>query len=132
MMVSRITPAPSATGLVSTLVAAPPGPWLRASLDVSDQVKATSSESGFGRVTIETMTATITPTTNAALAPTKLPAWLDRDSTPVRTRTSTITAAIVPDTSPVQPAVPVIRFQNRPRMKIANNGALKKLNSDWM
>ncbi len=50
----------------------------------------------------------------------------------MRTSTSTITAAIVPEISPVQPAVPVIRFQYRPRMKIANSGALKKLNSDWM
>ena len=57
MMVSRITPAPSATGLVSTLVAAPPGPWLRSSFDGSDQVSPTSSESGFGRVTNETTTA---------------------------------------------------------------------------
>jgi len=42
------------------------------------------------------------------------------------------TAATVPDTRPVQPAVPVIRFQNSPRMKIANSGALKKLNRAWM
>ncbi len=35
----------------------------------------------------------------------------------------------MPDTSPVQPAVAVIRFQNMPRMKVANSGALKKPNS---
>ena len=33
---------------------------------------------------------------------------------------------------PVQPAGPVIRFQNRPRMNIANSGALKNENSDCM
>jgi hypothetical protein len=69
------------------------------------------------------------PTTNAALAPMKLPACDDTASTPTRTSRSTTTAAIVPLTRPVQPAVPVIRFQNSPRMKMANSGALKKLNS---
>ncbi len=37
-----------------------------------------------------------------------------------------------PASRPVQPAVPVIRFQNSPKMKIANSGALKKLASAWM
>ena len=40
--------------------------------------------------------------------------------------------AATPESRPVQPAVPLIRFQNRPRMKIANSGALKKLASAWM
>jgi len=99
---------------------------------VSDQVRPTSSASGFGRVTRLTTTETATPITNAALAPMNAPACDDTPITPVRTRTSTVIADRVPATSPVQPAVPLIRFQNRPRMKIANSGALKKLNSDWM
>ena len=36
-----------------------------------------------------------------------------------------------PPTSPIQPAVGVIRFQNMPRMKVANSGALKNPNSVW-
>ena len=35
----------------------------------------------------------------------------------------------VPATRPVQPAVEVIRFQNMPRMKVANSGALKNPNN---
>ena len=38
-------------------------------------------------------------------------------------------AASVPETRPAQPAVAVIRFQNIPRMKVANSGALKNPNS---
>ena len=43
-------------------------------------------------------------------------------------RNATTTAASVPDTRPIQAAVAVIRFQNMPRMKVANNGALKNPN----
>ena len=101
-------------------------------MDVSDQVSPTSSASGFGCVTIDTMIATITPTTNAALAPDEAArlagqgehARADQDVDDHRRDRA--------GDQPVQPAVPVIRFQNRPRMKIANSGALKKLNSDWM
>ena len=42
---------------------------------------------------------------------------------------ATTTAAKVPETSPTQPAVAVIRFQNMPRMNVANSGALKNPNS---
>jgi hypothetical protein len=45
--------------------------------------------------------------------------------------TQTVTAAAVPATRPVHPAVGVMRFQNIPRMNVANNGALKKPNSVW-
>ena len=41
----------------------------------------------------------------------------------------TRTAAAVPLTRPIQPAVAVIRFQNMPRMNVANSGALKNPNS---
>ena len=46
-------------------------------------------------------------------------------------RKATVTAARVPDTRPIQPAVAVIRFQNMPRMKVANSGALKNPNRVW-
>ena len=44
-------------------------------------------------------------------------------------RNATSTADSVPATSPIQPAVAVIRFQNMPRMNVANSGALKNPNS---
>ncbi len=44
-------------------------------------------------------------------------------------RNATATADAVPATSPTQPAVGDIRFQNIPRMKVANSGALKNPNS---
>ena len=40
-------------------------------------------------------------------------------------RMPTTTAASVPLTRPIQAAVGLIRFQNMPRMKVANSGALK-------
>ena len=43
-------------------------------------------------------------------------------------RKAMITAEMVPNESPTQPAVGVIRFQNMPRMKVANSGALKNPN----
>ncbi len=43
-------------------------------------------------------------------------------------RNATRTAETVPATRPTQPAVGVIRFQNMPRMNVANSGALKKPN----
>ena len=46
-------------------------------------------------------------------------------------RNAIATAESVPDTRPTQPAVEDIRFQNMPRMKVANSGALKKPNSVW-
>ena len=46
-------------------------------------------------------------------------------------RNATATADSVPATSPTQPAVAVIRFQNMPRMNVANSGALKNPNSTW-
>ena len=46
-------------------------------------------------------------------------------------RNATTTADRVPADSPTHPAVAVIRFQNIPRMKVANNGALKKPNRIW-
>ena len=54
-----------------------------------------------------------------------------RDSAPNASslRNATVTAARVPETSPAQPAVGVIRFQNMPRMNVANSGALKNPNS---
>ena len=83
-----------------------------------------------------TTTLTTMSTTNAALAATKLAPWPPRGSTPSDAvpnasslRKATTTAASVPDTRPIQPAVGVIRFQNMPRMNVANSGALKKPNS---
>ena len=85
-----------------------------------------------------TATLTTTSTTNAAPAATKLAPWPLRPSTPVERlpsvsslSTPTSTAAPVPDTSPTQPAVGVIRFQNMPRMKVAKSGALKNPNNVW-
>ena len=50
----------------------------------------------------------------------------------LRTSRSMSTAVATPDSRATQPAVPVIFFQNRPKMKIANSGALKKLANAWM
>jgi hypothetical protein len=68
-------------------------------------------------------------TTKAAPAATNAVPWPGSVLAPVSLSTNTATAASVPDTSPVQPAVAVIRFQNMPRMNVANNGALKNPNS---
>src|SRR4029079_18314281 len=80
-------------------------------------------------------TLTTMSTTNAAPAATKLAPWPLRFRTPVLAepnasseRKATATAAAVPATRPVQPAVGVIRFQNMPRMNVANSGALKNPN----
>src|SRR5436190_20392138 len=78
---------------------------------------------------------TTTSTTNAAPAATKLAPWPLTCSTPVLAeptasseRNATSTAAAVPETRPVHPAAGVIRFQNMPRMNVANSGALKNPN----
>ena len=62
----------------------------------------------------------------------------DRGSTPrlaapnaSSDRKAMATADSVPLTSPAQPAVAVMRFQNMPRMNVANSGALKKPKSVW-
>ena len=68
-------------------------------------------------------------TTKAAPAPTKLAPCPGRSITPVSLRMKIRIAVSVPDTSPTQPAVGVIRFQNMPKMNVANNGALKNENS---
>ncbi len=41
-------------------------------------------------------------------------------------------APIVPAASPETPAHGVVRFQNIAMMNVANSGALKKENSNWM
>src|SRR4051794_1786358 len=91
----------------SSAVASP----ARASFDVRLQTRPTSSSSGLGVVNWETTTATVTPTTNAAIAPRKLPAWSDSVSTSRVTSTLTAIAAAVPEISPIQADGPVIRFQ---------------------
>ena len=75
-------------------------------------------------------------TTNAAPAARKAAPWPPSPMTPwladpnvSSLRKATATAARVPETRPTQPAVAVIRFQNMPRMNVANSGALKKPNS---
>ncbi len=75
---------------------------------------------------------------NAAEAATKAAPWplsgmtpRLRDPNASSVRKATSTAASVPDTSPIQAAVPVIRFQNIPRMNVANSGALKNPNRVW-
>ena len=76
-----------------------------------------------------TATLTMMSTTNAADAATNGMPWPGRSMTPTLDRMKTKIAERVPQTRPAQPAVEVIRFQNMPRMNVANNGALKKPNS---
>ncbi len=80
----------------------------------------------------ETATLTTMSSTNATPAPRKLAPWPGRLSTPVSERVNTATAPSVPNTRPAQPADGDIRFQNMPRMNVANSGALKNENRDWM
>ena len=77
-------------------------------------------------------------TTKAVEAARKAAPWPDSGITPrlaepnaSSERNATSTADSVPLTSPTQPAVGVIRFQNIPRMKVANSGALKKPKRVW-
>jgi hypothetical protein len=70
--------------------------------------------------------------TDAAM---KAAPWPDSGMTPVLRLPSVSSVRIavriadrVPATRPTQPAVGVIRFQNIPRMNVANSGALKKPN----
>ena len=74
-------------------------------------------------------------TMNAAPAAAKLAPWPPMCRNPVLAepkasseRNATRTAASVPDTRPIHAAVAVIRFQNMPRMNVANSGALKNPN----
>ena len=73
-----------------------------------------------------TATLTMMSTTNATDAATNGTPWPGRLMTPTLGRMKTKIAERVPQTRPAQPAVEVIRFQNMPRMNVANNGALKK------
>lgn len=77
-------------------------------------------------------------TTNAAPAATNDAPWPLSGSTPMLSppsvpsaRNATSTADSVPKTRPTHPAVAVIRFQNMPRMKVANSGAVKNPNIVW-
>src|SRR5690606_27944160 len=92
---------------------------------VSEYTSPASSASGFGRVARLTTTLTAMSTTNATPAPTKLAPCPGRSITPDSDIANTTTAAAVPSTRSDQPACGVIRFQNIPRMNVANNGALK-------
>lgn len=76
-----------------------------------------------------TTTLTMMSTTNAVEAATNGTPCPGRLNTPISEATKTLTAESVPATRPVQPAVAVIRFQNMPRMNVANSGALKNPNS---
>ena len=86
----------------------------------------------------ETTTLSTMSTTKAAEAATNAAPWPSSGMTPRLTlpkasllRNATTTAESVPAERPTQPAVGVIRFQNMPRMKVANRGALKKPKSVW-
>lgn len=70
-------------------------------------------------------TKAVPAATNDAPCPDRFKAPVDHDPKASCDRKATTTADRVPLTRPVQPAVAVIRFQNMPRMKVANSGALK-------
>ncbi len=79
-----------------------------------------------------TATETTMSTTKAVAALMNARPWPGREKTPRKVEEPhRITAESVPATRPVQPAVGVIRFQNMPRMNVANSGALKKPNRVW-
>ena len=82
-------------------------------------------------VTIDTTMLSTTSTTKAVEADRKAAPWPGRSSGPHSLVAHTAMADDVPATRPTQPAVGVIRFQNMPRMKVANSGALKNPNSVW-
>src|SRR5688500_13043929 len=110
----------------------------RSSLGVSEYTRPRSSSTGFGLVTRDTTTLSTTSTTNATLAARNAGPWPASGITPLlqepnasSVRNAIATADDVPATRPTQPAVAVIRFQNMPRMNVANNGALKNPNSTW-
>ncbi len=82
-----------------------------------------------GFVTSETTMLSTMSTTKAVDAARKAAPWPGRSMTPAAARRSTATADTVPATRPTHAAVGVIRFQNMPRMNVANSGALKNPNS---
>src|SRR3954470_16108050 len=87
---------------------------VRSRLGVSEYTRPASSAVGLGEVAMLTRTLTRMSTTNAAPAATNAAPCPGRVMMPTWSTTHTATAASVPDTSPTQPAVAVIRFQNMP------------------
>src|SRR3954466_4268736 len=83
-------------------------PWPRCSRFDVAQVSPDSSSSVLLGVNCDTTKATMQPTTNAALAPMKLPACDETLMTSPRTSRSTSTAVATPASRATQPAVPVI------------------------
>src|SRR4051812_21784808 len=134
MTMTSDTPA----NLVGEVYQCPAWSSSRSSLGVSEYTSPRSSDSLLGCVTMVTMTLTRTSTTNAAPAATNAAPCPLTCSTPLLAepnvsseRNATRTAVAVPATRPVQPAAAVIRFQNMPRMNVANSGALKNPNRVW-
>src|SRR5215217_4021728 len=128
-MMTRVSEtAASGTGRRYQAFPALSGSW-KVSLGVSEYTRPTNSVAGFGVVTMVAATLTTMSTTNATDAATNGTPWPGRLSTPTLDRMKTKIAERVPETRPIQPAVEVIRFQNMPRMNVANNGALKKPNN---
>ncbi len=73
-------------------------------------------------------TKAVEAATNEAPCPERFSTPHEADPKASFDKKATNTADSVPATRPTQPAVAVIRFQNMPRMKVANRGALKNPN----
>src|SRR5215211_4615043 len=103
------TIVPMITGfLIQPASAAATGPRPRCTADDVAQVSPESSSSVLPGVNWETTKATRQPTTNAALAPRKLPACDETLMISARTSRSTSTAVATPDSRAIQADVPVI------------------------
>src|SRR3954453_14097953 len=127
MVMARAIPA-SSVGLRYHPASSPVRDGVRSSFGVSEYTSPASSDAGFGRVATVTAMLTAMSTTNAAPAPTNAPPWPGNVHTPDWVSTNTTTAAAVPLARPLQPAAGDMRRQNRPRMNVANSGALKNEN----
>ena len=101
----------------------------RCSFGVSEYTNLTSSAAGLGSVNKDTTMLTMISATNPTVAARNAVPWPGKVKTPARLITHTVTALSVPTTRPDQPACGVERFQNMPRINVANNGALKNPNN---